>query len=146
MNNLLNYLTKPQVTRPNLGVSYSPMFDLFNSLEQTFASPGESFSNDNIRFNETKESSSVEIDLPGVKKENLKVTYNDDTDVAYVEAKRTINTKTGSKEETYTRSFRIDGHDFDVEQLKAEITDGVLRINVPRTERKEQKVINVEVA
>ena len=141
MNNLLNYLTKPQVAR-----SYSPMFDLFNTLEQSFAGPFESFSNDNIRFNETKEGSNFEIYLPGVKKENLKVTYNDDTDVAYVEAKRTITTKTGSKEETYNRSFKINGSDFNVEELKAEITDGVLRINVPRAERKEQKVINVEVA
>ena len=141
MNNLFNYLTKPQVAR-----SYSPMFDLFNTLEESFAAPGASFSNDNIRFNENKESSNIEIDLPGVKKENLKVTYNDDTDVAFVEAKRTITTKTGSKEETYNRSFRIDGHDFITEQLKAVITDGVLRINVPRTERKEQKVINVEVS
>jgi len=140
MNNLLNYLTKPQVTR-----SYSPMFDLFNTLEQSFGAPGESFSNDNIRFNENKESSNIEIDLPGVKKENLKVTYNDDTDVTFVEAKRTITTKTGSKEETYNRSFRIDGGDFDVTQLKAEITDGVLRINVPRVERKEAKVIDVKV-
>jgi HSP20 family protein len=141
MNNLFNYLTKPQVTR-----SYNPMFDLFNTLEESFTAPGASFSNDNIRFNENKESSNIEIDLPGVKKEDLKVTYNDDTDVAFVEAKRTIHTKTGSKEETYNRSFRIDGHDFNTEQLKAEITDGVLRINVPRTERKEHKVINVEVA
>ena len=86
MNNLLNYLTKPQVAR-----SYSPMFDLFNTLEESFTAPG-------------------------------------------------------SKEETYNRSFRIDGHDFNTEQLKAEITDGVLRINVPRVERKEQKVINVEVS
>ena len=141
MNNLFNYLTKPQVAR-----SYSPMFDLFNTLEESFAAPGASFSNDNIRFNENKESSNIEIDLPGVKKENLKVTYNDDTDVAFVEAKRTITTKTGSKEETYNRSFRIDGHDFNTEELKAEITDGVLRINVPRAERKEHKVIDVKVA
>ena len=141
MNNLLNYLTKPQVAR-----SYSPMFDLFNTLEESFAAPGASFSNDNIRFNENKESSNIEIDLPGVKKENLKVTYNDDTDVAFVEAKRTITTKTGSKEETYNRSFRIDGHDFNTEELKAEITDGVLRINVPRAVRKEQKVIDVKVS
>ena len=140
MNNLLNYLTKPQVAR-----SYSPMFDLFNTLEQSFAAPGESFSNDNIRFNETKESSSVEIDLPGVKKKDLKVTYNADTDVAYVEAKRTITTKTGSKEETYNRSFNVNKHDFEVERLKAEITDGVLRINVPRVERAEPKVIDVQV-
>lgn len=141
MNDLINYLTKPRVAR-----SYSPMFDLFNTLEQSFTGPFESFSNDNIRFNENKEGSTVEIDLPGVKKENLKVTYNDDTDVAFVEAKRTITTKTGTKEETYNRSFKINGHDFDVEKLKAEITDGVLRVNVPRLERKEQKVINVEVS
>ena len=141
MNNLLNYLTKPQVAR-----SYSPMFDLFNTLEQSFTGPFEAFSNDNIRFNENKAGSLVEIDLPGVKKENLKVTYNDNTDVAFVEAKRTITTKTGTKEETYNRSFKINSQDFDVENLKAEITDGVLRINVPRLERKEQKVINVEVS
>tara|TARA_R110000751_G_scaffold14325_1_gene46543 strand:- start:3185 stop:3607 length:423 start_codon:yes stop_codon:yes gene_type:complete len=140
MNNLLTKLT----TSPRAG-RYSPLFEIFNDFDRILT-PNESFSNDNIRFNENKENFHIEIDLPGVKKDNLKVTYNDDTDVAYVEAKRTINTKTGSKEETYNRSFRIDGHDFNTEQLKAEITDGVLRINVPRMERKEQNVINVEVS
>ena len=140
VNNLLTKLT----TSPRAG-RYSPLFEIFNDFDRILT-PNESFSNDNIRFNENKENFHIEIDLPGVKKDNLKVTYNDDTDVAYVEAKRTINTKTGSKEETYNRSFRIDGHDFNTEQLKAEITDGVLRINVPRMERKEQNVINVEVS
>jgi len=141
MTDLINYLTKPRVAR-----SYSPMFDLFNSLEQSLAGPCESFSNDNIRFNETKEGSHVEIDLPGVKKEDLKVTYNEENCQAYIEAKRTITSKTGSKQETYNRSFNVNKNDFNVEQLKAEIMDGVLRINVPRKERAEQKVINVEVA
>ena len=140
MNNLLNYLTKPQVAR-----SYSPMFDLFNTLEESFAAPGASFSNDNIRFNENKESSNIEIDLPGVKKDDLKVTYNEENCQVYVEAKRTITAKTGSKEETYNRSFNVNKHDFEVEQLKAEIVDGVLRINVPRVERAEPKVIDVKV-
>ena len=140
MNNLLNYLTKPQVAR-----SYSPMFDLFNTLEQSFAAPGESFSNDNIRFNENKESSNIEIDLPGVKKDDLKVTYNEENHQVYVEAKRTVTAKTGSKEETYNRSFSVNKHDFEVERLKAEIIDGVLRINVPRVERAEPKVIDVQV-
>ena len=140
MNNLLNYLTKPQVAR-----SYNPMFDLFNTLEQSFATPGESFSNVNIRFNENKESSNIEIDLPGVQKDDLKVTYNEENCQVYVEAKRTITAKTGSKEETYNRSFNVNKHDFEVEQLKAEIVDGVLRINVPRVERAEPKVIDVKV-
>ena len=140
MNNLLNYLTKPQVAR-----SYSPMFDLFNTLEQSFTAPFESFSNDNIRFNENKESSNIEIDLPGVKKDDLKVTFNEENNQVYVEAKRTVTAKTGSKEETYNRSFNVNKHDFEVEQLKAEIIDGVLRINVPRVERAEPKVIDVKV-
>ena len=140
MNNLFNYLTKPQVAR-----SYSPMFDLFNTLEESFAAPGASFSNDNIRFNENKESSNIEIDLPGVKKENLKVTYNDDTDVAFVEAKRTITTKTGSKEETYTRSFHP-SNEMNCTELDATISEGVLSISIPRKARKEAKVIDVKVA
>ena len=140
MNNLLTKLTN---TSPRAG-RYSPLFEIFNDFDRILTP--ESFSNDNIRFNENKENFHIEIDLPGVKKENLKVTYNDDTDVVYVEAKRTIHTKTGSKEETYNRSFSINGYDFNTEQLKAEITDGVLRINVPRMERKEQNVINVEIS
>ena len=63
----------------------------------------------------------------------------------------------GTSEETDTNDFLDElqdqfiemgqlKSDFDVEKLKAEITDGVLRVNVPRLERKEQKVINVEVS
>ena len=59
---------------------------------------------------------------------------------------KAITAKTGSKEETYNRSFSVNKSDFEVEQLKAEIIDGVLRINVPRAERKEQKVIDVKVS
>ena len=100
MSNLFNYLT----TNPRAG-SVSPVVDLFNTaFGDNFATPA-SFSNDNIRFNESEDGARIEIDLPGVKKENLKVTYSEESNNVYVEAKRTITTKTGSKEETYTRSF-----------------------------------------
>ena len=141
MSNLFNYLT----TSPRTG-SVSPVVDLFNTaFGGDFAPQYASFSNDNIRFNESKENLHVEIDLPGVKKADLKVTYNDDTDVAFVEAKRTITTKTGSKEETYTRSFRINGGDFDGDKISSKLTDGVLTITAPRLQPKEHKVIDVAV-
>ena len=138
MNNLLNKLT----ASPRAG-RYSPLFEIFNDFDRILTP--ESFSNDNIRFNESKENFHVEIDLPGVKKKDLKVTYNEDTNVAYVEAKRTITSKTGSKEETYTRSFRMDPSDFDGDKISSKITDGVLTIQAPRLEEKEHKVIDVKV-
>ena len=140
MSNLFNYLT----TSPRTG-SVSPVVDLFNTaFGDNFATPA-SFSNDNIRFNESEDGARIEIDLPGVKKENLKVTYSEESNNVYVEAKRTITTKTGSKEETYTRSFHP-SNEMNCSELDATISDGVLSITIPRKARKEAKVIDVKIA
>ena len=140
MSNLFNYLT----TNPRAG-SVSPVVDLFNTaFGDNFATPA-SFSNDNIRFNESEDGARIEIDLPGVKKENLKVTYSEESNNVYVEAKRTITTKTGSKEETYTRSFHP-SNEMNCSELDATISEGVLSISIPRKARKEAKVIDVKVA
>ena len=140
MSNLFNYLT----TSPRTG-SVSPVVDLFNTaFGDNFAAPA-SFSNDNIRFNESEDGARIEIDLPGVKKENLKVTYSEESNNVYVEAKRTITTKTGSKEETYTRSFHP-SNEMNCTELDATISEGVLSITIPRKARKEAKVIDVKVA
>ena len=140
MSNLFNYLT----TSPRTG-SVSPVVDLFNTaFGDNFAAPA-SFSNDNIRFNESEDGAHIEIDLPGVKKENLKVTYSEESNNVYVEAKRTITTKTGSKEETYTRSFHP-SNEMNCTELDATISEGVLSITIPRKARKEAKVIDVKVA
>ena len=140
MSNLFNYLT----TNPRAG-SVSPVVDLFNTaFGDNFAAPA-SFSNDNIRFNESEDGARIEIDLPGVKKENLKVTYSEESNNVYVEAKRTITTKTGSKEETYTRSFHP-SNEMNCSELDATISEGVLSITIPRKARKEAKVIDVKVA
>ena len=140
MSNLFNYLT----TSPRTG-SVSPVVDLFNTaFGDNFATPA-SFSNDNIRFNESEDGARIEIDLPGVKKENLKVTYSEESNNVYVEAKRTITIKTGSKEETYTRSFHP-SNEMNCSELDATISDGVLSITIPRKARKEAKVIDVKIA
>ena len=138
MNNLLTNLT----ASPRAG-RLSPIYDIISDFDNAFFAPCESLSTDNIRFNETKESFQVEIDLPGVKKEDLKVTLEDST--VFVEAKRSITSKTGSKEETFTRSFKINKNEYNLSLLGAGITDGMLRISVPRSEKKKAKVIQVSV-
>jgi len=138
MNNLLTNLT----ASPRAG-RLSPIYDIISDFDNAFFAPYESLSTDNIRFNESKESFHVEIDLPGVKKEDLKVTLEDST--VFVEAKRSITSKTGSKEETFTRSFKVNGTEYNLSLLGAGITDGMLRISVPRSEKKKAKVIQVSV-
>ncbi len=139
MNNLLTNLT----ASPRAG-RLSPIYDIINDFDNAFFAPYESLSTDNIRFNESKESFHVEIDLPGVKKEDLKVTLEDST--VFVEAKRSITSKTGTKEETFTRSFKVNKHEYNLSLLGAGITDGMLRIAVPRSEKKKAKVIEVTVS
>ena len=139
MNNLLTNLT----ASPRAG-RLSPIYDIISDFDNAFFAPYESLSTDNIRFNESKESFHVEIDLPGVKKEDLKVTLEDST--VFVEAKRSITSKTGTKEETFTRSFKVNSNEYDLTLLGAGITDGMLRIAVPRSEKKKAKVIEVTVS
>jgi HSP20 family protein len=138
MSNLFNYLTYPKQG------AVSPAIDLFNTFFDGNFAPPASFSNDNIRFSESEAGQHIEIDLPGVKKEDLKVTFSEESHHIYVSAKRKITTKTGSKEESYTRSF-VPGNDMNCSELTAKITDGVLNIDIPRKPRKEAKVINVQV-
>ena len=139
MNNLLTNLT----AGPRAG-RLSPIYDIISDFDNAFFAPYESLSTDNIRFNESKESFHVEIDLPGVKKEDLKVTLEDST--VFVEAKRSITSKTGTKEETFTRSFKVNKNEYNLSLLGAGITDGMLRIAVPRSEKKKAKVIEVTVS
>ena len=98
--NYLNLLTRP-VRRTGLPT------DLFSSLldDPFFTQVGSKFTDDNIRFNESEKQFRVEIDLPGVKKENLEVTSEGDH--FYVSASRTVTKNGGSKDETYTRSFSV---------------------------------------
>ena len=139
MNNLLTNLT----ASPRAG-RLSPIYDIISDFDNAFFAPYESLSTDNIRFNESKESFHVEIDLPGVKKEDLKVTLEDST--VFIEAKRSITSKTGTKEETFTRSFKVNKNEYNLSLLGAGITDGMLRIAVPRSEQKKAKVIEVAVS
>ncbi len=139
MNNLLtNWTASPSA------FTFLPSVDIFASVDLSLLVP-EQLSNDNILSPETDKQLHVEIDLPGVKKKDLKVTYNEDTNLAYVKAKRNVTTKTGTTEETFTRSFRIDTGDYEGAKVSSKLSDGVLTLTVPRKVQKEHTVIDVKV-
>lgn len=139
MSYLLNAITRP-ARRAGL-----PTDMLTSFLEDPFFSQaGSRFTDDNIRFNENEKYMRVEVDLPGVKKENLEVTSEGET--FYISASRTVTKNGGSKDETYTRSFTVNPHMYDMSTLECVLLDGMLVITLSRKvqSKKELKVVQVQ--
>ena len=104
---------------------------------------------------ETEQGYELEMDLPGFKKEDVKMQLQEG--VLKVEA--TTKNETDEKDEdgkyirrerfqgTCQRSFYV-GEDVKQEDIKAKFADGVLRITVPKVEKKpeieEKKYIEIE--
>ena len=139
MSYLLNAITRP-ARRAGLPT------DMFSSLfEDPFLTQvGCKFTDDNIRFNENEKQFRVEIDLPGVKKENLEVTSEGEQ--FYISASRTVTKNGGSKDETYTRSFSVNPTMYDTSTLGCTLQDGMLVITLSRKvqPKKEIKVVQVQ--
>ena len=89
------------------------------------------------------------MDLPGVKREDLKVEVENDT--LFVEAER----KTEASEDvqilhherasnvTFTRRFSL-GETVRAEDIQARLVDGVLELTLPKAEQSLPRRINVE--
>eukprot|EP00184_Porphyridium_aerugineum_P007932 CAMPEP_0184692014 /NCGR_PEP_ID=MMETSP0313-20130426/666_1 /TAXON_ID=2792 /ORGANISM="Porphyridium aerugineum, Strain SAG 1380-2" /LENGTH=138 /DNA_ID=CAMNT_0027149809 /DNA_START=77 /DNA_END=493 /DNA_ORIENTATION=+ len=97
---------------------------------------------------ETKDGTAVvHIDLPGVKKEDVEISHEHGT--VTIKAKR--QTKFGdddTTEESYseiTRSFTIPDKVFNVEQAEAVLTDGVLKISIPKLPEDKAPKTNISV-
>jgi HSP20 family molecular chaperone IbpA len=101
---------------------------------------------DTVRFNESAEGHVVEIDLPGVKKENCKI----ETTVVglnnvrvFVTASRSIVHKGGQRDETYTREVTL--KNVQEKNVHAKLEDGVLTITAPIESAKEKRrVIDIQ--
>jgi len=88
----------------------------------------------------------ITVDLPAVKKEDIKVTL--DEDLLTITAKRVKEDVDYYLDERYygemSRSFRLDDIREDGE-FKATFVDGVLTVKVPKlTEAETKKIINIE--
>jgi HSP20 family molecular chaperone IbpA len=102
----------------------------------------QNFSEETTRFSTTAEGLTIQVDLPGVKKEDTIIEVGKDD--VYVSAKRIVRSQSGQREETFTRSYTVN-RDFDIELLNAKQEDGVLTITAPRKASTKDKLKRVQI-
>ena len=122
----------------------SPLFDnldFFNDLFFTENKTEKSVPDVNIF--ETENSYEIEIDTPGVKKENLNVEIKDN--ILTISGKRLINNRKNNEKEkfyeSFSRSFKI--KDIEEENIKANYENGVLFLSLFKNKTKNYKKIEV---
>ncbi len=141
---------------PNLQMrEFRRGFDILNSMLDEFNPKTESgFKTDfspAINTREGEYAYHVEVDLPGMKKEEINIQVEDNTLV--ISGERKI--KEEIKEENYykiessfgsfSKSFSLPD-DVDIENIHAESTDGVLEVVVPKLEvKKVEKIKKIAI-
>ena len=103
---------------------------VFHQLEEVYKT------GDQVRFRSDEDALGVQIDLPGVTKDNLDLSTDTDQREVYIKAKRKIIAHDGEKEQTYNRSFSV-GREFDLNKIKFLYVNGVLEVDVPRRKKEE---------
>ena len=103
---------------------------VFHQLEEVYKT------GDQVRFSSDENALGVQIDLPGVTKDNLDLSTDTDHREVYIKAKRKIIAHDGQKEQTYNRSFSV-GREFDLNKIKFLYVNGVLEVEVPRRKKEE---------
>jgi len=142
------------VTKYNPYTEARRSFDLFNTLMQTLDPVREenaiaSFI-PNVNTREGEYAYHVELDLPGIKKEDIEITTEDN--VLTISGERKM--KEEIKEDDYykvesaygkfSRSFTLP-EKIDVENIHAESKDGVLEVIIPKLSEEENKPKKIEI-
>ncbi len=108
----------------------------------------------NVRsdISETEKEVKVVCEVPGLKKQDLKIEVDDDTHMLTISGEQ----KTEQKEEnekyhvmergygSFTRRFRLPDN-ANTQEIKAKLEDGVLRLNIPKVEQAQKKVKQIEL-
>lgn len=89
----------------------------------------------------------IEMDIPGYKKEDIKIECDDG--ILTITAEKNNENKEEDKDKKYVRRERIYGKvsrtftfsDIDDEAIKAEFKDGTLKVVIPKVEKVESKKI-----
>ncbi len=98
---------------------------------------------------EAKDQYTVQVDLPGVKKEDITVSF--DNGILAIEGKRNVTVEEKDKgyqriERAYgqfSRSINL-GLGVDSTKIKAQYQDGVLTLTVPKSEKAQAKLVAIE--
>lgn len=133
----------PMVSRRWLG---RDLFEALDSLEQD--SVATHYPKLDVR--EDKDNIYVHADLPGFKKEDVKVRIKDN--VLYISGERKTERKVD--ENNFYRFERFSGkferslylpEEVAADKIKAEISNGVLELSIPKLEEKKEKEISIDI-
>ncbi len=128
---LTNY--KPTNPIVNLERVFDGLFNttpLFHSLDEIYKT------GDQVRFADTDDGLEVQVDLPGVKKDNLELSTDSDTRDVFIKATRTVKTHDGEREQTYNRSFSV-SREYDLNKISFSYNNGMLEVKTPRRKKEE---------
>lgn len=114
----------------------------FPLMDSMFVRPAPS-NERGIPFNgwETDEARHVELELPGVKKEDVNLDV--EGGVLSVTATRKTGRGDNSGELKYRRALTV-GDDIDADGIKARLEDGILRVELPKAEAARARTITIE--
>ncbi|KAF3954245.1 hypothetical protein CMV_020389 [Castanea mollissima] len=128
------------------------VWDLFKDFRTQFSKENFAFVNTRIDWKETPEAHMLKADLPGLKKEEVKVEVEDDR-VVRISGERKIEKedkndtwhrveRSGGK---FVRSFRLP-ENVKMDQIKAAMENGVLTVTAPKVEVKKPDVKAIEIS
>lgn len=131
--------------------SFKPLYgDMERWFDDAPRSPEERTWHPNVDVYETEKSYVLKADVPGIKKEDIKIDVNGDTLTFRGEKKFEEKTEKDNYvrvERSYgsfTRSFTLSDN-VDPENIKASYKDGVLEITLAKKEEAKPKEIKIEV-
>lgn len=117
---------------------------LFSGLTSEF----DKILNGKCDFEELEDKYLVELEVPGVQKNEINLSLKNDTLIISWSRKREKNEEKAAKksyersEGSFTRSFNVDGADPD--KIQAALKDGVLKIVLPKNENSKAKKIEIK--
>ncbi|KAI3473178.1 hypothetical protein Pfo_030470 [Paulownia fortunei] len=88
-----------------------------------------------VDWKETPEAHVIKADLPGLKKEELKVEVEDGGKVLQISGERALEKEEENKNEKWHRT----------DEVQASMENGVLTITIPKQEIKKPEVKNIEI-
>ncbi|KAJ4725687.1 Class I heat shock protein [Melia azedarach] len=127
-------------------------FQFSSSLSSQFPQETSAFVNTRVDWKETPEAHVFKADLPGLKKEEVKVEIEDDR-VLQISGQRNIEKE--DKNDTWHRVERSSGmfsrkfrlpENVKMDQIKASMENGVLTVTVPKLDVKKPEVKAIEIS
>ncbi|MFO7761410.1 MAG: Hsp20/alpha crystallin family protein [Thermodesulfobacteriota bacterium] len=103
-----------------------------------------------LDVSETDKTVEIEADLPGMKKEDIKVSM--ENNILTIQGERKEEEKKEDKQYHYVerttgsfyRSFQVPA-EIDEDKIEATFKDGVLHLSLPKTEEAKKKVSNIQI-